>query len=249
VAVTAALLATLAVLAWPSGNATTTPSEGVRLVGPGRPRRRLLERVVLGLRLRPGISRAAPWVADFAEVVAVGLAAGLDLGSATVASARSPGVAEQAPWLHARLRRSVDQGLPASACLEPPDTAPPAERRDLTLLAAAWRLAEEAGAAASEVTAAAADAVRARRAADERAAVLAAGPRASMWLLTSLPLGGPVAGALVGVGPDRLFGTAAGRTCAVAGLVFTASGWCWSRTLLARARQPGRTSGGSSWSR
>ena len=41
-----------------------------------------------------------PWVADFAEVVAVGLDAGLDLPAAALASARSPGVLARAPWLH-----------------------------------------------------------------------------------------------------------------------------------------------------
>jgi tight adherence protein B len=241
--VTAALVAALALLAWPRRDRAATSSPAVTSGGPGWTGRRLAWWPLLRLRVSRDSLRATPWVADFAEVVAVGLEAGLDLGSAAVASARSPGVAERAPWLTPRLEASVGEGRCVSACLEPPDTAPHAERRDLALVAAAWRLAEEVGAGASTVTAAAADAVRARRAADERAAVLAAGPRASMWLLTSLPLAGPVAGALVGVGPDRLFGTAAGSACALTGLALTASGWWWSRTLLARARRPGRTSG------
>ena len=120
-----------------------------------------------------------------------------------------------------------------------------ADRRDLELLAAAWRLAEDVGAGAAAVTAAAADAVRGRRAADERAAVVAAGPRASMWLLTTLPLAGPLAGVLVGVGPERLYGSTAARASALAGLALTGAGWWWSRTILARARRPGRTSGES----
>ena len=61
------------------------------------------------------------------------------------------------------------------------------------MLEAAWRLAEQAGAATSVVTAAAASSIRARHAAAERAAVVAAGPRASMWLLSALPVAGPLA--------------------------------------------------------
>lgn len=192
----------------------------------------------------PGGSRGGSgWVADFGDVVAVGLDAGLDLGSAVVASARSPGVLERAPWLHARVQASVGAGRGVCAGLEPPDAVGDQDRRDLALLGTAWRLAEEVGAGASEVTAAAAGAVRARRAAEERAVALAAGPRASMWLLTALPLAGPVAGAMVGLGPDRLYASPAARTAAMAGMALTCGGWWWSQRLLARARRPGRTSG------
>ena len=182
-------------------------------------------------------------MADLAEVTAVGLEAGLDLAAAAVASARSPGVVEHAPWLRERLEAARAAGHPISACLEPPEGVPAEERRELALLVAAWRLAEEAGAAAADVTTAAATIVRARRAAGDRAAVVAAGPKASMWLLTGLPLVGPVAGLLVGIRPDRLYASGPARVAAVVGVLLTAVGWWWSRTVLARAGRPGRTSG------
>lgn len=238
----AALLMALAVLVWPPrGGSGARPARDASL--PARDLRvwRMPGR---GHRCWPRRSaRGAAWVADFAEVAAVGLAAGLDLGSAALASARSPGVVDRAPWLADRLRDRVGDGQGVSGCLEPPQGLPDADRRDLALLTAAWRLAEEVGSGAADVTAAAARAVRGRRAADERAAVVAAGPRASMWLLTALPLVGPLAGALVGIGPERLYGSAAGRGSALVGLALTAIGWWWSHTLLARSRRPGRTSG------
>ena len=181
------------------------------------------------------------WVADLAEVVAVGLEAGLDLMAAAVAAARSPGVVRGAPWLVERLRGAAVSGSPVSACLDPPPGVPPAVRHDLDVLVAAWRLAEEAGAPAAEVTAAAAGAVRERRAARLRAGVAVAGPRTSMWLLTALPLVGPVGGALVGFGPERLYASGPARTVALVGLVLTAGGWWWARSVLTRAARPATT--------
>jgi tight adherence protein B len=230
----AALLLALACLVWPHRDVAAGPGVRGAVVGAVARCRLLLPR-----------RRSGPtsWVADFAEVVAVGLDAGLDLGSAALTSARSPGVVEHAPWLSDRLRTSAGAGGGVARCLEPPVGAGEGERRDLALLATAWRLAEEVGAGASDVTAAAAEAVRARQAARERAVVLAAGPRASMWLLTTLPLLGPLAGALVGIGPGRLYGTPASRAVALVGLLLTGVGWWWSRTLLTRSRRPGRTAG------
>jgi tight adherence protein B len=100
------------------------------------------------------------------------------------------------------------------------------------------------GAAASAVTASAALSVRERRAAADRTAVVVAGPRASMMLLSALPLAGPAAALLVGLTPGRLYDSAASRLLGAAGLLLTALGWWWARGLLRRARRPGRTDGG-----
>ena len=237
---TAAVAAVLACLVWPgrSGDPATTPP------GPGRGSR--ASWVARGVaRTRRSLSRPSDddWVADFAEVVAVGLDAGLDLPSAALASARSPGVRARAPWLGARLRASVDEGRGVTTVLdEDPDIAAEV-RRDLALLVAAWRLAEEVGAGASVVTASAAASVRARRAAADRTAVVVAGPRASMLLLSALPLAGPAAALLIGLPPGRLYDSDPARLLAAAGVLLTAVGWWWARRLLRRARRPGRTDG------
>ena len=86
--------------------------------------------------------------------------------------------------------------------------------------------------------------VRERRAAADRTAVVVAGPRASMVLLSALPLAGPAAALLVGLPPGRLYDSVAARRCSrVVGLLLTAVGWWWARGLLRRARRPGRTDG------
>ena len=147
----------------------------------------------VGARRRPG----DPWVADFAEVVAVGLDAGLDL---PVGGARlAPGPRGRWParpgWpLTCRPPSTPGEASPRCSSAAA-DLADGQERRDLALLVAAWRLAEEVGAAASAVTASAASSVRERRAAADRTAVVVAGPRASMVLLSALPLAGPAAAA------------------------------------------------------
>lgn len=245
---TAALLAAFACLLWParvgdptSGSDRGTGSRGGDLVGAWV--------ALVAARARHPIHRRSDdhWVADFAEVVAVALDAGLDLPAAALASARSPGVRARAPWLCAGLRAAVDAGRGVTAALEGgPDGGPeigPEARRDLALLAAAWRLAEQVGATASAVTTSAATSVRERRVAADRTAVVVAGPRASMILLTALPLAGPAAALLVGLPPSRLYDSVASRVLGAVGVLLTAVGWWWSRGLLRRARRPSRTDG------
>lgn len=192
-------------------------------------------------RVRP--RRRPPWVADLAEVTAVGLAAGLDLASAVSVAARSPGIEAAAPWLGARIAESASSGGAVLVLDLEVAVLSAQDRRDLRVLQAAWRLTEEAGAASSAVTAAAAESIRARRAAADRAAVVAAGPRASMWLLSALPVAGPLAALLVGLGPGRLYGTGAAQAAAAVGVLLTALGWWWSRSLLRRALRAGHTDG------
>ncbi|MGL5931222.1 MAG: hypothetical protein ACRCY8_20005 [Dermatophilaceae bacterium] len=214
----------------------------------------------LGLRSRDGRSRVdEAWVADFAEVVSVGLRAGLDLGAAATAAAHSPGVVDQAPGLGPRLveHLAAGRGVAVALAADSPSERPPGRLLDrvrhpqrswspvddLRQLAASWRLTERVGASAAEVTMAAAAAVRARVAARQRASVVLAGPRTSMWLLSALPLGGPMVGTLLGLGPTELYGTSAARVVAGTGLVLTAAGWSWSARLLTRAARPSRTDG------
>ena len=183
-------------------------------------------------------------MAELAEVAAVGLRAGLDLPAAALVAARSPAVVDAAPWLAPRLGRAAERGTATAGCLvDPPSTAAPARREDLRVLGQAWRLSEETGAAASHTTAGAAAAIRARTAARERVGSALAGPRASMRLLTALPLGGPLVGVLLGVTPADLYGSGPARAAAALGLVFTGLGWVWARGMVRGAGRPGRTDG------
>jgi hypothetical protein len=64
-----------------------------------------------------------------------------------------------------------------------------------------------------------------------------------MRLLSALPLVGPLAGTLVGLGPDRLYASVASKVLALTGVALTVAGWLWARRLLRRASRPGRTDG------
>lgn len=239
---TVVLLVVLAILVWPPRGATGWVADAGRAgQGLGGPQRWV--RWWAGPCARRRRPRH-PWVADVAEVTAVGLDAGLDLPSAARVAARSPTIVAAAPWLAGHLTACVEDGRGVAAIASGGVELTEQERRDLAMLEAAWRLAEEAGAATAVVTAAAASSIRARHAAAGRVSVVAAGPRASMWLLSALPVAGPAAAMLVGIGPGRLYATDAARLSALAGLLLTATGWWWSRRLLRRAQRPGRTDGG-----
>lgn len=237
----AALLVALACLLWPPRGReprTEVACEPVRpMAGTGW---ELCRDALVTLRRR---RERHPWVADFAEVAAVGLDAGLDLGSAALVSARSPGVVARAPWLRDHLTASLEGGRGVATILEVETLLTAEERQDLGVLVSAWRLAEDVGAATAAVTAAAAISIRGRHAAAERTAVVAAGPRASMWLLSALPVAGPLAAAFVGIGPARLYSSGPARLLAATGLLLTAAGWWWARSLLRRAQRAGRTDG------
>ena len=68
--------------------------------------------------------------------------------------------------------------------------------------------------------------------------MLAAGPRASMWLLTLLPLTGPLVAVVLGLPVVEVYGSATAGAAALVGLCLTGSGWLWSRRLLGRALRP-----------
>lgn len=255
-----AVLCALAVALWPgpappprppAGPPDGGPADTRRSRGPSRPggwwRRR---RVVSG-----------DWVADLAEVTAVGLRAGLGLERAVRTAAAVPAVAAAAPWLPAALDDAARVGAPVAEVLagrvgDAPKAGAGAgplvvrrrsggasadEAADLGVLVRAWRLSEHLGAPASDTTATAAAVIRERRAAAERAAAVVAGPRASMRLLTALPLLGPAVGLLLGIGPGHLYGSTPARVGAVLGVLLTALGWWWGHRLLARGRRSART--------
>lgn len=180
------------------------------------------------------------WVADLAEVVAVGLRAGLDLPGAVRVAARSPTVATAEP----AVGRVLDGSDASDLVGRLEDLAREQDAReaaDLRVIARAWRLALTTGAPAAATTGAAAAAVRARVAAHQRTVAALAGPRASMRLLTLLPLGGPVLTAVVGLDPTGLYAGGAARVSAGLGLGLTALGWWWASALLRRAARPATT--------
>lgn len=106
---------------------------------------------------------------------------------------------------------------------------------EVTTLARAWSLSEVTGAPLADGVAAAASAARA--VARHRHAVDAAtaGARATMNLLSVLPLGGVCVAVLVGVGPASLYASRASQSCLGAGILMLSFGRWWVRAMIRRA--------------
>lgn len=197
--------------------------------------RRLLAREVRFARRRRG------WVADFAELSAVGLDAGLPAAEAARLACDVGGSAatrNEFAKLGQQISAAQEQGGSIGECLRHASEGD----RDLAFLAAAWQLSDEFGVAAAPAARESAAVLRERAAGDDRRTVLAAGPRASMWLLTLLPLSGPVVALVLGLPVGEVYGSSVALVAAVCGLLLTGLGWVWSRTVLHRALRPAEIS-------
>lgn len=100
---------------------------------------------------------------------------------------------------------------------------------------AAWCLAERTGAPLAEVLDGVAAAVRDELAVAGQIEVALAGPRATVRLLTWLPIGGLLLGQAVGASPlVVLLRTTVGRACAALGMALLLAGRWWMHRLVAR---------------
>lgn len=211
------------------------PSGDAAAGGLSRRLRALLAREVRLGRVRRG------WVADFAELSAVGLDAGLPAAEAARLACEVGGSTDSRSEF-ALLGKHVEvaqaQGGTVGLCLRQAAEGDP----DLVFLASAWQLTDEFGVAAAPAARTSATVLRERAASADRRTVLAAGPRASMWLLTLLPLSGPVVAMLLGLPVGDVYGGPASLAAACGGLALTTLGWFWSRSVLRRALRPAEVS-------
>lgn len=110
------------------------------------------------------------------------------------------------------------------------------ERPELAPLAGAWSLSEDLGAPLAPSMATSAQVLRARVQARRRLEAATSGARATMRMLTLLPLVGMFAGSAFGLTPWEVYGhNAVTAACAAIGLALTAVGWLVCRWVLARA--------------
>ncbi len=117
---------------------------------------------------------------------------------------------------------------------------------ELRLVAAAWTLADTCGVALADAVDLAAALLRDARARQARLDVLLAGPRATMALLSALPLAGPVVGWVFGIDPVSLYaGSAAATVSAALGLGLLVVGRLWCQALVRRALSAGSAPRGS----
>jgi tight adherence protein B len=114
---------------------------------------------------------------------------------------------------------------------------------DLRLVAGAWSLCDTLGSPLAPTVSTVSDVVRRRRAIRTRIATALAGPRATMRVLTALPLSGPLVAVLVGVPPADLYAPPAGAAALLAGVTLLLVGRWWAGRMVraVTAERPARS--------
>lgn len=112
---------------------------------------------------------------------------------------------------------------------------------ELAFVAAAWQLSELTGAPLAEAVQRAVVSLRESRERARRVHVAVAGPRATVVVLTALPLTGPLFGLASGVPPAELYlASPISAAAAVVGLVLIWAGRLWCRRLVESATRTER---------
>jgi len=110
---------------------------------------------------------------------------------------------------------------------------------ELSLVAAAWRLSETTGAPLASAVDRAVRGLLDARARRGKVAVAVAGPRATVTVLTLLPLTGPLFGLACGIDPVALYlGSPIATFCAALGLALVWVGRVWCTRMVRRAVRP-----------
>ncbi|MGO4596669.1 hypothetical protein [Terrabacter sp. 2RAF25] len=110
---------------------------------------------------------------------------------------------------------------------------------ELALVAAAWQLSETTGAPLSFAVDRAVRGLLDARARRRRVAVAVAGPRATVTVLTVLPLTGPLFGLAVGIDlRDLYLGSSLATICVGAGVGLVWAGRFWCTRMVRRAVRP-----------
>lgn len=218
------LLVLSAVLCWPTRPVgpvmrRTRPRSGSGGRWLGRPRRSLL--------------RDLQGLAEVAELIAMTLRSGaLPTTAVGVVMQRAPD-----PWagvlsqVHERLCRGEEAGEVWRSHAR--------HRPELGAVAGAWTLSEELGVALAPSMAVSAQVLRDQVQAHRRLAAATSGARATMRMLTLLPMVGLLAGMIFGLTPWEVYGHSVLTAASAAiGLILTLAGWAIGRWVLARAVAP-----------
>lgn len=207
-----ALFAVVGILLWPERFARNrlailpVASSAFALV-PGSARSWVGERARRCLQGRPAAQVTAQDLLGLLEAIAPALEAGMAPASALLiaADARSrPGRLDPLAELASDIASTAAEG----ARLGPRWRKAAVSQRsaELLLLAQAWSLTEDMGMPLAQAVRTTAGLLEARIAQERRLAGAVAGARATVNVLTVLPVGGPLLGLVLGIGPDELYG-------------------------------------------
>lgn len=222
-------LAMAAAVLWPAaaGVLRGQPSSGA-------PRRRTSRAVARRRGTGPSLAEVEAGLAELLSLVAAPLRAGVP-PSSSVAAAASAVAGDRV--VGDLTRRLVDAGR-AGDDVSDVWRSYDAGGQAAAFVARAWALSERTGAPLADALGAAEQVLRARQRTRQRLASAAAGPRASMVVLTLLPISGPVVGLACGITPRELYLQSSLALASLAlGLVLAFVAWTWSRAILARAAE------------
>ena len=190
---------------------------------------------------------SAPDLLGLLEAVAPALEAGMAPAAALriAADARSgperTGRTERLDPL-AAMARDMASAAADGALLGPlwREAAESADSAELLLLAQAWSLTEDMGAPLAQAVRTTAGLLEARIAHERRLVSAVAGAKATMNVLTVLPIGGPLLALILGIGPSELYGgSRLTQASLVMGLCLAGIGHWWVRRMVrAVARGP-----------
>ena len=183
---------------------------------------------------RPGARRGGPSrrsrrppedPIELVELVGVGLRAGLPPAHALRAAAAASG----------------PDGRDAQEALDDLVHDGTGAHPEMALVTGAWSLSERLGVPLAPAVEAATRAARSRVDSRRRLRAELSGATSSLWLLTAVPLAGPLVALLVGLDPVDLYvhSTAGGASAAV-GLLLTGLGWGAARLILRRSARSSR---------
>jgi len=225
----AAVCAFLGVVAWPARG------------GPAIQRGWVWRRRALPRRRRPGADLDA--ITGLLEGIGPALTAGVTPAAAVATSATLAAARVTHPGLRAdltQLARHAGDGDELAhwwAQLY-------AKHRIAALddVARAWALSEELGCPLGDALRAATTMLREQVDLERRITVATAGPRATMQLLTALPLLGVAIASLIGVPPWQLYAGPLGLTVLLLGALFVVAGRLLTRRMIRRASAPAAVS-------
>jgi tight adherence protein B len=183
---------------------------------------------------RPAVGVSTQDLLGLLEAVAPALEAGMAPASALriAADARS-GAGPPDPM--AALARAMASAAADGAALGPPwrEAAESAGSAELLLLAQAWSLTEDLGAPLAQAVRTTIGMLEARIAHERRLAAAVAGAKATVNVLTVLPIGGPLLAVVLGIGPVELYGgSRLSQGSLVLGLSLAGIGRWWVRRMV-----------------